>query len=108
MEEKEEQTYLIPANTKAGALILGYFRPVDLIILGSGVLITLLLLFVVQTTNTLTTILVLAPGVICGFLVLPIPNYHNVITIIISIINFFQERRVYIWKGWCIYDGDKK
>lgn len=108
MEEKEEQKYLIPANTKSGALILGYFKPFDLILLGSGVFITLLLLFIVQTTNTFTTILVLSPGIICGFLVLPIPNYHNVITIIISIIKFFQERRVYIWKGWCIYDGNKK
>ena len=58
--------YLIPANTKAGALILGYFRPVDLIILGSGVLITLLLLIVVQTTNTLTTILVFLTTFLAG------------------------------------------
>lgn len=36
--------YLIPANSKKSQLILGFFTPIDLILFGSGVGITLILL----------------------------------------------------------------
>ena len=39
--------YLIPANTKRGKLILGYFRMIDMIILGVGIAITFVLLLLV-------------------------------------------------------------
>ena len=36
--------YLIPANTKRGKLILGWFRPFDLALVSTGILITMILL----------------------------------------------------------------
>jgi len=95
--------YLIPANTKSGALILNVFKPFDLILLGSGIAVTVILLSIIPTTNIVFTLMVLLPAVICAFLVLPIPNYHNVLTVLTGAFYFFSERRKFIWKGWCIY-----
>ena len=68
----------LPANTKNGQLILGMFRRSDLIILISGVITTVAILAFIPITTTAGTILALAPGIICGLLVMPIPYYHNV------------------------------
>lgn len=97
-------TYLIPANTKSGQLILGYFRPFDLILLGTGVLITLVLLTMLPMNYTWQVIVVVTPGLLSAFLVIPVPNYHNILTIIIECYTFFTGRRRYIWKGWCVKD----
>lgn len=97
-------SYLIPANTKRGELILNTFTIGDLILLGTGVGITLILLFSISPDNLLKTVIILGPALICGFLVLPIPNYHNVKTVITSGLEFLIGRRVFIWKGWCIYE----
>ncbi len=96
--------YLIPANTKKGQLILGIFRPMDLILFGTGVLITLILLLIVPLQSTLLAVLVLSPALITGFLVLPVPNYHNMLTIIVEAWNFLSNRQKYVWKGWCVKD----
>ena len=96
--------YLIPANTKSGKLILGYFKPFDLILLGTGVLISLVMLMTFPMSSNWQVIIVVLPGLICAFLVIPIPNYHNILTIIIEGYNFFTNRRNYIWKGWCVKD----
>ena len=96
--------YLIPANTKKGQLILGLFRPVDLILFGTGVLITLILLLIVPMESTLAVVLVLLPALSTGFLVIPVPNYHNMLTIIVEAWNFITTRQKYIWKGWCVKD----
>lgn len=96
--------YLIPANTKSGQLILGYFKPFDLILLGTGVLISLVLLMTFPMSSNWQVIIVVLPGLACAFLVIPIPNYHNILTIIIECYNFFTNRRNYIWKGWCVKD----
>ena len=101
--------YLIPANTKKGQLILGMFKPFDLILFGSGVLITLLFLIILPLESTVVTIIVLAPALITGFLVMPVPNYHNMLTVIADLIEFFTTQRSYLWKGWCVgYERDKK
>ena len=99
--------YLIPANTKKGQLILGLFRPFDLILFGTGVLITIILLAIVPLDSTLVTILVLSPGMICGFLVLPVPNYHNILNIIVELYEFLTNRQTYRWRGWCYKNGKK-
>ena len=96
--------YLIPANTKSGQLILGIFKPFDLILLGTGILISLVLLTSLTMDYTWQIILVVTPGLLCAFLVIPIPNYHNILTIIVECYNFFTGRRRYIWKGWCAKD----
>lgn len=97
--------YLIPANSKKSMLIFGLFNQIDLIIFGSGVAITLLLLLILPVEELIPAIAAIAPGLICGFLVLPIPNYHNMRTVIKSIYKFYTTRQKFIWKGWCFLDG---
>ena len=49
---------------------------------------------------------VMSPVLVTGFLVLPVPNQHNVMVVIGNIYNFFfVDRRRYVWKGWCCLDG---
>ena len=100
--------YLIPANSKKSQLILGFFRGIDLILFGSGVGITLILLLTIQSANMGVMLLILAPALITGFLVMPVPNYHNVLQFIVNLYTYFSERRRYYWKGWCYQDGEDK
>ena len=96
--------YLVPANAKRGTLILNIFRPFDLILFGTGVVISFLFLMFLPSSNTVLVILSCLPGAITGLLVVPIPNYHNVLTVIQSVFRFYSERRRYVWKGWCFYE----
>ena len=100
--------YLIPANTKRGKLILGWFRPFDLILFGTGIFITMIFLAFIPMDNVMVTIIVLAPAVITGFLVVPVPYYHNILNIVVEIYQFYTGRRQYIWKGWCYKSGNVK
>lgn len=97
--------YLIPANTKRGKLILSIFRPKDLIIFASGALISflLLLIFSNQLSSIIGVILVLLPVIVCGLLVMPIPNKHNMLVFIETAYEFFANRQRYEWKGWCAF-----
>ena len=100
--------YLIPANANRGKLIFGFFRPVDLIVFGSGIFVTFILLLIFQNdiSNLSIVMGVLSPALITGFLVLPVPNQHNIMVVIGNIYNFFfVDRRRYVWKGWCCLDG---
>lgn len=99
--------YLIPANTKNGKLILGIFRPFDLILFSVGIIVTIILLIIMPQDNTAVTILCLSPAVVCAFLVMPIPNYHNMLTIIIELYEFITTRQTYRWRGWCYKVGKK-
>jgi len=101
-------SYLIPANTKKGQLILGMFKPFDLMLFASGVGITLLFLLIIPMTSTAVTIIILLPALITGFLVVPVPNYHNMLTVISELIEFLTNQRSYKWKGWCIGIGNKR
>lgn len=101
-------SYLIPANTKKGQLILGIFKPFDLLLFGTGIGITLLFLLIIPMTSTAVTIIILLPALITGFLVVPVPNYHNMLTVISELIEFFTNQRSYKWKGWCIGIGNKR
>ena len=103
-------SYLIPANSKKSELILGLFTVVDLILFGTGLIITTVLIIVFQgdLQNLWAALGVLAPALITGFLVFPIPNYHNVLQLIINIYTFFFVRqRIYKWRGWCFKDDRK-
>ena len=103
--------YLIPANANRGKLILGYFRPIDLIIFVCGVLVTFILLLIFQNemSNTWIAIATLLPAGICTLLVLPIPYQHNVLVILQAMYNFyFVNQQRYKWRGWCFKYGDKK
>ena len=92
--------FLIPANTKKSKLILGFFTPIDLAIFGVGCTITVVMLFIFQGLTFNMALIVLMPALISGFLVIPVPNYHNVLQLLLN-------RKRYYWKGWCYKDGEK-
>ena len=100
--------YLIPANTKKGQLILGIFRPFDLLLFGCGIGMTLLFMLILPLTSTLMAVISLLPVLITGFLVMPIPYYHNMLNVIAELIEFFSTQRRYKWKGWCIPHEERK
>lgn len=102
--------FLIPANTKKSMLIFGIFTTFDLILFGVGIGVTILLLMIVRPSSLLTACIDLAPAVICGFLVLPVPNYHNIRVVIQEVYIFYTKRQRFIWKGWCVKDeyGESK
>jgi len=93
--------YLIPSNAKRSLLIFGIFNTVDLIIFGIGLGFSLLALMTTGSTNTAIVVLEALPGLIAGFLVFPIPNYHNTLTFLISAYKYFTKREKFVWKGWC-------
>ena len=97
--------YLIPANSKKSQLILSVFTTSDLIMFGIGVLFTVVLFFVIKTDSILGMILSILPALVTGVLVMPIPNYHNVLGFLKSLLNFYSSRRSYYWKGWCVKDA---
>ena len=99
--------YLIPANSKKSMLIFGLFTKFDLILLSVGTVISVLLLMIFSPSTLLLAIICLLPMLISAFLVIPIPNYHNVLVLIREIIDFFYNRRNYKWKGWCYKDEFK-
>ena len=104
--------YLVPANAKRGTLIFNIFRPFDLIMFATGVVVSLLVLAIVHSDNTIAILLSCLPAGITGLLVVPIPNYHNVLCVIQCIIQFYTGGRNYQWRGWCFYEkfavDDKK
>lgn len=103
-----DNNFLIPANSKKSQLILGFFTMLDLTIFVIGVGISALLLMLVKTNN-LTLLLGLAsPALVAAFLVAPVPNYHNVMTLIGNIYRFSTGRKKYYWRGWCVKNGNNR
>lgn len=100
-----EKSYLIPANTKKSQLILGFFTPIDLIIFIVGVVWSFVMLILMRSISITVFILIMLPAFVSTFLVLPVPHYHNVLQLITNVVNFYTGRRIYYWKGWCIYEG---
>lgn len=97
--------YLIPANSKKSMLILGFFTPVDLTIFVIGCTFTLIMLFVFNNKLDIgSMLLLLSPALIATFLVMPVPNYHNVLQLLTNIITFIFGRKRLYWKGWCVRD----
>lgn len=99
--------YIIPANSKKSMLYFGVFNKVDLIIFGIGVGLSLLLLMLLPVDKLLFAIIAIAPGCISGFMVIPIPNYHNMRTIVKIAFEFFTTRQKFVWKGWCFANGEE-
>ena len=94
--------YLIPANSKKSMLIFGVFTTFDLMVFGTGVLFTMILLLTIKTDNIYIMILLILPALSTGTMVMPIPNYHNVAGFLSSLFDYYSNRRNYIWKGWCV------
>lgn len=99
--------YLIPANSKSGQLLFGIFRPVDLIIFGSGIALSLLLMLIVSPNNLGGSIICLLPVGVCSLLIIPVPNYHNILVVLTELFAFLSNRRNYKWEGWCYKDEYK-
>ena len=100
--------YLIPANSKKSMLILGFFTPVDLGIFATGCTFTLIMLFVFNSkVDIVSMLLFVAPALISGFLVMPVPYYHNILQLITNVITFVFGRKRFYWRGWCV-NGDEK
>lgn len=100
--------YLIPANSKKSMLYLGFFNLIDLIILGTGIMFTGIMLFILKPEEISITALCITPALISCFLVMPVPYYHNIMQLIGNIFKFFTETRSYYWKGWCVCDDPKR
>ena len=98
--------YLIPANTKKSLLYFGLFNKFDALLFGSGLLVSLLMVSFMPAGNITITVIALLPAAITGFLVLPVPYYYNMRTILRSIVIFYTTRQKFVWKGWCIHDGE--
>lgn len=94
--------YLIPANSKNGQLIFNFMRPIDLVVFLVGLALTIILFLAIENSDLVATIIKLIPIALGGFLVVPIPNYHNVMEFTKDAIKFMFNRRVYYWKGWCV------
>lgn len=94
--------YLIPANSKNGQLIFNFLRPIDLVVFLVGLALTIILFLAIGNSSLVATIIKLIPIAIGGFLIVPIPNYHNVMEFTKDAIKFMFNRRVYYWKGWCV------
>ena len=100
-------SFLIPANSKKSMLYFGVFNLTDLFIFGIGLGLSLLLLLILPVDRLVIGLLAIAPGCICGFLVMPVPNYHNVRTFIMIAWEFYTTRQKFIWKGWCFGDEEE-
>ena len=100
-------SFLVPANAKRGTLIFNIFRPFDLILFGSGIGVSMILLGIFSSSNIAITLLCCLPVAVCAFLVIPIPNYHNILCALQSIFSFYNNRRKFIWRGWCFYEQFK-
>ena len=95
------QQYLIPANSKKGQLIFNVFKGVDLLILGCGAFITLILVFLLPQGTLLTTFLKLMPLGLAIILVFPIAFYHNTRVFLQELLIYITSQKRYHWKGWC-------
>lgn len=100
--------FLIPANSKKSLLYFGLFNMFDLILFGSGIAVTTILLLTLPVEQVVVAVIALMPALITGFLILPVPNYHNMITIIKNAIEFYSNRQQYYWKGWCANGKSKQ
>ena len=100
-----KNNYLIPANSKNGQLILNIFKPFDLIVLGIGAVITLILVFLFKEDSLSILVIKLLPLGISCLLVVPIPYYHNVLTFLRELYIYSTSQNQYKWRGWCAKHG---
>lgn len=100
--------YLIPANSKKSQLILGIFNGTDLFVFIVGVVLSVILLLKIESTNLLVMLGLASPAIIAAFLVAPLPNYHNVMTLIGNMHKYFTGRKKYYWRGWCVKNGNNR
>ena len=97
-----DYNYLVPANSKKQNLIFGFLTPTDAIIAAVGIGVSFLFFAIFHSSSLLFSILIMLPALVAGFLVFPIPNYHNARIFFREMYRFyFVNRRKYVWRGWC-------
>ena len=107
MDERSNNVYIIPANSKKSQLILSYFTLSDLILFGIGAGFSLLAMLSAKGASFTVMILLALPAVITGFLILPLPPYyHNIRTVIGNFNRYMFGIKKYYWRGWCASYGD--
>ena len=97
--------YLIPANSKKSQLIFSIFTGFDLTMFAIGIVTTVVLMLLIRTNSIVIMALMMLPAVVTGVLVMPLPNYHNVMGFLKSMFNYISSRKQYYWKGWCVKDA---
>ena len=97
----DNNMYLIPANSKKSMLIFGFFTPIDLGVFSTGVVLSVILLLLIKSSSLVVMLGLASPALFAGLMVAPVPNYHNVMTLLGNIYKFFSGRRKYYWRGWC-------
>lgn len=63
---------------------------------------------IIKSNNIAVMLGLASPAIVSAFLVAPIPNYHNVMTLIGNIYRFYTGRKKYYWRGWCVRDGERR
>lgn len=102
-----DNNYLIPANSKRSMLIFGIFRRIDLIIFGSGLILTFLLI-IFNNPKTLADVFIdLIPFTVTGVMIVPIPNQMNIWAFTVNVYAFLTNQRDYRWRGWCKSYGEE-
>ena len=96
--------YLIPANSKKSRLIVGFFTPRDLVVGLIGGLLTLVMLVAFNNPPFWLLLIAIMPLSISVILLFPVPNYHNVMQLLLNIFDYAIGRKKYYWKGWCVRD----
>lgn len=105
----ENNNYLIPANSKKSQFMFGLFTKFEFWgILVPGIAFSVLLFLTVKSQSLFVMLGLASPALIAIFLVLPIPNYHNIMTFVRNLWKFYSNRRKYYWKGWCACYDDRK
>ena len=100
--------YLIPANSKRSMLKFGMFRNIDLIIFGSGIFLTFLMIMVILPPKNIVDVGIdLIPVLVCSAMVVPIPNQMNIWSFTANIYSFLTHQRNYRWRGWCKCNGEE-
>ena len=102
--------YIVPANSKKSRLIFGWFVWLDLIVLGTGIGLSIISWLIISGLNksTLGNMLIGAiPMGISFLLILQIPYYHNVRQYLTNLFLFITGKRKYYWKGWCVKDDEQ-
>ena len=97
--------YIIPANSKKGKLYFNMFTGFDLGLIGVGGLMTLIFFFTLNNNSIILAITSLLPLGISLLLVMPVANYHNVLTFLKELYAYIVSQKKFRWKGWCIHEN---
>ncbi|HHX94079.1 MAG TPA: hypothetical protein GX690_03180 [Tenericutes bacterium] len=100
--------FLVPASAKRGNLIFNMYRPIDLMFLIPGLLISVFMLMIFGQTNYALLIISVLPGALVVLLTMPLPNYHNGFVFFGNVIkHFFIKQNQFRWRGWVNDDGEE-